>query len=115
MRRPAVRTLLVLAAACWLAAARGGLTLRALVACQHHQPGPGHAGPHGPPSVPSDAPCFCADMTGASDLATVSPAAPAPEPLRVVAAAEVAVADPSLLPLPPSPAFSPESPPPDCA
>ena len=67
------------------------------------------------PAAPSDAPCFCADMTGASDLATVSPAAPAPEPLPVVAAAAVAVADPSLFPLPSSPAFSPESPPPDCA
>src|SRR2546422_11744830 len=115
MRRPAVRTLLVLAAACWLAAGPGGLTLRALLACQHHHAGAGHAGHHGSPSAPSDAPCFCADMTGASDLATVSPAAPASEPLPVVAAAAVAVAEPSLFPLPSSPAFSPESPPPDCA
>jgi len=109
-----VRALLLFAAACWLAAGPGGFTLRALLACQHHHAA-GHAGHHRP-GLPSDAPCFCADMTGASDLATVSPAAPAPEPLPVVAAAAVAVADPSLFPLPLSPAFSPESPPPDlCA
>ena len=116
MRQATTLIVLLLAAGCWLAAGPGGVTIRALLACQHHHAAAGHAGHHGFPSVPSDAPCFCADMTGASDLATVSPAAPAPEPLPVVAAAAVAVADPSLFPLPPSPAFSPESPPPDlCA
>src|SRR5256712_6762629 len=111
MRRPAVRALLLFAAACWLAAGPGGFTLRALLACQHQHAAAGHAAHHGP-GAPSDAPCFCADMTGASDLATVSPAAPAPEPLPVVAAAAVAVAEPSLFPLPSSPALSPQSPPP---
>src|SRR5712692_2926170 len=115
MRRPAVRTLLLLAAACWLAAGPGGLTLRALLACQHAHAAAGHAGHHGP-VAPSDAPCFCADMTGASDLTTVSPAVPAPELLPVVAAQVVPLTDASRFPLPPSPAFSPESPPPDpCA
>ena len=115
MRQATTLTVLLLAAGCWLAGGPGGLTVRALLACQHHHAAAGHAGHHGP-VAPSDAPCFCADMTGASDLATVSPAAPAPEPLPVVAAAAVAVADPSLFPLPLSPAFSPESPPPDlCA
>ena len=116
MRRSATVVLTALAAACWLAAGPGGLTVRALLACQHHHAAAGHAGHHGSPSAPTDAPCFCADMTGASDLATVSPAAPAPEPLPVVAAAAVAVAEPSLFPLPSSPVFSPESPPPElCA
>src|SRR3989441_10356983 len=116
MRRPAVRALLLFAAACWLAAGPGGFTLRALLACQHQHAAAGHAAHHGP-GAPSDAPCFCADMTGASDLATVSPAAPAPEPLPAVAAAGVVpLADASRCSLPPSPAFSPESPPPDpCA
>jgi len=112
MRRAATLALLLIAAGCWLAAGPGGLTLRALLACQHHHAAAGHAGHHRA-GLPSDAPCFCADMTGGSDLATVSPAAPAPEPLPVVAGAAVAVADPSLFPLPLSPAFSPESPPPD--
>src|SRR2546425_12669204 len=112
MRRPAVGALLLFAAACGLAAGPGGFPLRALLACQHQHAAAGHAAHHGL-GAPSDAPCFCADMTGASDLATVSPAAPAPEPLPVVAAAAVAVAEPSLFPLPSSPAFSPESPPPE--
>src|SRR3989449_2728047 len=110
MRRPAVRALLLFAAACWLAAGPGGFTLRALLACQHQHAAADHAGHHGPGS-PSDAPCFCADMTGVSDLATVSPAVPAPEPLAVVAPPVVPLADASRFPLPPSPAFSPESPP----
>src|SRR3989441_8665221 len=115
MRRPAVGALLLSAAACGWAEGPGGFPLRALLACQHQPAAAGHAAHHGP-GAPSDAPCFCADMTGASDLATVSPAAPAPEPLPVVAAAAVAVAEPSLFPLPSSPAFSPESPPPElCA
>src|SRR3989442_1459254 len=113
MRRRAVRTLLLLAAACWLGAGPGGLTLRALLACQHHHRAAGHAGHHGPPSVPSDAPCFCADMTGASDLATVSPAVPVPELLPVLTAPVIAFTNPSPFPLPPSPSFAPESPPPD--
>jgi len=114
MRRAATRTLFLLAAACWLAAGPGGLTLRALLACQHHHAAAGHAGHHGP-VAPSDAPCFCADMTGASDLATVSPAVPVPELLPVLTAPVIAFANPSPFPLPPSPSFAPESPPPDCA
>src|SRR3989442_15390449 len=102
MRRPGVRALLLFAAACWLAAGPGGFPLRALLACQHQHAAAGHAAHHGP-GAPSDPPCFCADMTGASDLATVPPAAPAPEPLPVVAAAAGPPAGPSPFPLPPSP------------
>src|SRR3989442_7646782 len=108
MRRPGVRALLLFAAACWLAAGPGGFTRRALLACQHQHAAAGHAAHHGP-GAPSDAPCFCADMTGASDLATVSPAAPAPEPLPVVAAAAGAVAQASLFPLSSFPALFPEA------
>ena len=115
MRRVATVVLLPLAAACWLAAGPGGLTVRALLACQHHHAAAGHAGHHGSPSAPSDAPCFCADMTGASDLATVSPAVPVPGLLPVLTAQVIAFTDPSPFPLPPSPSFAPESPPPDCA
>jgi len=116
MRRAATFTVLLLAAGCWLAAGPGGLTVRALLACQHHHAAAGHAGHHGP-VAPSDAPCFCADMTGASDLATVSPAVlPVPELPPVLTAPVIALKDPSPFPLPPSPSFAPESPPPDpCA
>jgi len=53
-------------------------------------------------------------MTGGSDVAVVSPAAPAPlaTPLVVPVARRVA-AQPSPFPLPPSPSFAPESPPPN--
>ena len=56
-------------------------------------------------------------MTGVSDLATVSPAVlPVPELLPVLTAPVIAFTDPSPFPLPPSPSFAPESPPPDpCA
>jgi hypothetical protein len=110
MRRAAHLTLLPLAAACWLAAGPGALTVRALLDCRHDHAVGGHAG-HVP--GPGEGPCFCADMTGASNLAAVSPAVPAPEPLAVLGAPVVASTDPSAFPLPPSPAFAPESPPPD--
>src|SRR3989442_6370365 len=116
MRQATTLIVLLLAAGCWLAAGPGGLTVRALLACRHHHAAAGHAGHHGPLSVPSDAPCFCADMTGASDLATVSPAVPVPELLPVLTAPVIAFTDPSPVPRPPSPSFAPESPPPDpCA
>ena len=117
MRRSATVVLTALAAACWLAAGPGGLTVRALLACRHNHAAAGHAGHHGPLSAPSDAPCFCADMTGVSDLATVSPAVlPVPELLPVLTVPVIAFTDPSPFPLPPSPSFAPESPPPDpCA
>src|SRR5216684_265582 len=102
MRRAAILALLLFAAACWLAAGPGGLTVRALLACQHTHAAAGHAGHHGP-AAPSDAPCFCADMTGASDLAMVSPAVPVPELLPVLTAPVIAFTDPSPLYLPPSP------------
>src|SRR5437879_13517113 len=94
MRQATTLTVLLLAAGCWLAGGPGGLTLRALLACQHHHAAAGHAGHHGP-VAPSDAPCFCADMTGASDLATVSPAVPVPELLPVLTAPVIAFANPS--------------------
>src|SRR5438552_15823454 len=96
MRRAATFTVLLLAAGCWLAAGPGGLTVRALLACRHHHAAAGHAAHHGPLSAPSDAPCFCADMTGVSDLATVSPAVlPVPELLPVLTAPVIAFTDPS--------------------
>ncbi|HYT83080.1 MAG TPA: hypothetical protein VEK86_06495 [Gemmatimonadales bacterium] len=103
------RTLLLVAAACWLSAGPGGVTVRAIMACQHRQAHPhaGHAG------MPSDAPCFCGEMTGGSSLAVstavpaVLPAAPTiPRPVQ-------ARAYPSPAPLPPSPSLAPESPPPN--
>ncbi len=115
MRQATTLTVLLLAAGCWLAGGPGGLTVRALLACQHHHAAAGHAGHHGP-VAPSDSPGFCADMTAASDLATVSPAVPVPELLPVLTAPVIAFTDPSPFPLPPSPSFAPESPPPDpCA
>ncbi|HYT70093.1 MAG TPA: hypothetical protein VEK78_01855 [Gemmatimonadales bacterium] len=104
------RTLWLVAAACWLTAGPGGVTVQAVMACQHrqaHQPHAGHAG------GPGDAPCFCDEMTGGSTLA-ISPAVPAvlpgaPEIPRPVRARSY----PSRSPLPPSPSLAPESPPPN--
>src|SRR2546427_12995644 len=102
MRRSATVALMALAAVCWLAAGPGGLTVRALLACQNPHAAAGHAGHHGPLSAPSDAPCFCADMTGVSDLATVSPAVlPVPELLPAPPAPGGPFVAPSPLPRPP--------------
>ena len=102
--------LFTLAAACWLAAGPGGATLQGTLACRHHathQSHPSHGG------APTDGPCFCGEMTGSADLA-LSVAVPAPLPASpAIAVPEQTLVDPSLFPLPPSPAFSPTPPPPN--
>lgn len=108
---PARLAFLALAAACWLAAGPGGVPIQAAIACQHHAlHQPLHAG-H--PAAPTDGPCFCDEMSRGLDLA-VSAAVPAP----VVAAAILTPSHDALpplspFPLPHSPSFAPESPPPD--
>jgi hypothetical protein len=98
------------AATCWIAAGPGGETARALLACSHetmhHAAGRHH-------SAPADGPCFCDQMTGGLDLA-VSTAAPTPPVVSpVVVRPTVLVMDRSRFLVPPSPAFSPISPPPN--
>jgi len=110
MRCTAALFVYALATCCWLAGGPGGATLDAVLACRHHQAHHTHGG-H--PGTPSDGPCFCSEMTGGSEMA-VSPATPAPlaTPLVVPVAQRVA-AQRSPFPLPPSPCFAPESPPPN--
>jgi len=102
--------LFCVAAACWIAAGPGGETTRALLACSHEAMHHAAGGHH---SAPTDGPCFCDQMTGGLDLA-VSTAAPTP-PVRspVVTVPTIMVIDPPYFPLPPSPAFSPITPPPN--
>ncbi len=102
--------LFTLAAACWLAAGPGGVTVQALLACRHHamhQSHEGHAG------APANGPCFCGEMAGGSDVA-VSTAAPTPPVASPALAIPNAVPMyPRLFPLPPSPVFPPTPPPPN--
>src|SRR6266700_5148749 len=73
--RSAPRSILfTLAAACWLAAGPGGLTVREVLVCRHHAAH--HTAGHHPAS-PADGPCFCDQMAGALHLA-VSTAVPPP-------------------------------------
>jgi len=110
MRRVAGLTAYALAAACWLAAGPGGATVDALIACRHHQAHHAHGGHAG---APSNGPCFCGEMTGGSDL-VMSPAVPAALVARPVMAVVLRCASyPAPFPLPPSPSFAPESPPPN--
>jgi len=110
MRRAAAFTCYALAAACWLAGGPGGAMLDALIACRHHLTHHAHAGHAG---APSDGPCFCGEMTGGSDVA-ISPAMATPLATQlVVTVARRVDAPPSPFPLPPSPSFAPESPPPN--
>ncbi len=109
MRRAAALSLYAFAAACWLAGGPGGVTLDAMLACRHqtHHTHGGHAG------TPPDGPCFCSEMTSGSDVA-VSVAVPAPLATHlVVTVARRVAAHPSPFPLPRSPSFAPESPPPN--
>jgi len=110
MRRASTLALLLLAAACWLAAGPGGQTIQALLACHHHMVHRSHPGHQ---HAPADAPCFCDQMTGGLDLA-VSPAVPAPlAPAPAILSPVLEPSSPSLFLLPPSPAFPPVSPPPN--
>ena len=89
---------LLVAAAAWVAAGPGGVTLQAIAVCRHHRPaGVAHHGHDA--KLPPGTPCFCDEMTGGSDVA-LAPAVPAPAAIPVlVAGAEGAM----LVPLPPSP------------
>ena len=110
MRSSPRLVLFTLAAACWLFAGPGGATARALLACHHHATHHA-AGRHH--TVPSDGPCFCDEMTGGLDL-VVSTAVPTPEtPGLTLVAPAARQSDPSLFHLPPSPSFSPTTPPPN--
>ncbi len=110
MRRAPLVGLLALAAACWIAAGPGGMTVQALLACRHdatHQSHQGHGG------APANAPCFCGEMTGGSDVA-VSAAVPTPPMPGLTLVVPVRQLPPaSLFPLPPSPSFGPTPPPPN--
>src|SRR2546425_1767334 len=109
MRRVAGLTAYALAAACWLAAGPGGVTVDALIACRHHQAHHAHGG-HA--DVPSNGPCFCGEMTGGSDL-VMSPAVPAPLVAPPVVAVVLCCASPPApFPPPPSPSLPPPTPPP---
>jgi len=114
-RRASSRVVFWLAASCWLAAGPGGVVVRAVLACRHaamHMASsPGHAG-HGGPHMPSDGPCFCSQMVGGFDH-VLSVAMPAVEPVRsLIVAPGMALRPSSPFPLPPSPLFAPETPPP---
>ena len=109
--RSALRSIcFTLAAACWLAAGPGGLTVREVLVCRHHAVHH-RAGAH--PSSPANGPCFCHQMTGGLDVA-VSTAVPTPlVPQLAILPAVVRPVPPSLFPLPSSPFYSPTPPPPD--
>jgi hypothetical protein len=92
-----VPTLLV-AAAVWLAAGPGGVTLRAIAACWHHQAAHATHGGHAP-QLPPGSPCFCDEMTGGNDV-LVSPELPTP---AAVPDLIVALVQQVPFPLPPSP------------
>jgi hypothetical protein len=102
--------LFALAAVCWLAAGPGGATLQGELACRHHAT---HQSHHGHGAAPADGPCFCGEMTGSADLA-LSVAVPAPLPASpAIALPDQVLIYSSLFPLPPSPSFSPTTPPPN--
>jgi hypothetical protein len=109
-RLASFRLVVVLAAACWVAAGPGGLVLRQSLAGRDAMAA--HHGPHGHHMPSGGGPCFCTQMVGAFDQ-TVSATMPSVDATgRLVAGADVTVADPSAVPLPPSPTFTPETPPP---
>jgi hypothetical protein len=109
MRRRSTVLALTLAAACWLAAGPGFVGLEAVLLCHHHYGAMGHR--HGRP-LPADGPCFCDQMVGSLDTAAADAATAAPAPVAITVDRFVPGADPSPFPLPPSPTFTPETPPP---
>jgi hypothetical protein len=113
MRRGSTVLALTLAAACWLAAGPGFVGLEAALLCHHHY---GAMGQHHRHSMPSDGPCFCDQMIGALDTAAPDVLASPPAPAVITVARFVPEAPVSRFPLPPSPSFIPETPPPNaCA
>jgi hypothetical protein len=109
MRRRSTVLALTLAAACWLAAGPGFVGLEAALLCRHHYGAMGHQ--HGHP-MPADGPCFCDQMIGTLDAAAPHAVPDAPAPAAVTAERFVPEPAVSRFPLPPSPSFAPETPPP---
>ena len=92
---------LTLAAACWLAAGPGFVGLEAALLCHYHEHHMSH-----------DGPCFCAQMGGALDATAPDALAHAPAPVAITVERLVPDAHASLFPIPPSPSFTPDTPPP---
>ncbi len=110
MRRRSTVLALTLAAACWLAAGPGFVGLEAALLCHHHY---GAMGQHHGHPMPADGPCFCDQMVGALDTAAPDALAAAPAPVAITVDRFVPDADPSPFPVPRSPSFTPETPPPN--
>ncbi|HET7791250.1 MAG TPA: hypothetical protein VFK78_10695 [Gemmatimonadales bacterium] len=110
MRRSPVVSTLFVAAACWLAAGPGAVSLQVAAACRHHAM---HM--TGPASMPSQGPCFCDQMPTGFAVVT-APWVPAPaEFAPAVTLPIVAHRDASPFPPPSSHSVSPEPPPPNAA
>jgi len=105
MRRRSTVLALTLAAACWLAAGPGFVGLEAALLCRYHERHMSH-----------DGPCFCAQMSGALDATAADALHDIPAPVAITVARLVPESHVSRFPLPPSPSFAPETPPPNaCA
>jgi hypothetical protein len=109
MRRRSTALALTLAAASWLAAGPGFVGLEAALLCHHHYGAMGHH--HGHPT-PAEGPCFCDQMIGALDAAAPDAVADAPARVAVTVVGLVLAPHASRFPLPLSPSFAPETPPP---
>src|SRR5690349_4013742 len=109
MRRRSTVLALTLAAACWLAAGPGFVGLEAALLCHHHY---GAMGQHHGHPMPADGPCFCDQMIGALDTAAADALPDAPVPVAITVERLVPDAHAALFPVPASPSFSPETPPP---
>jgi hypothetical protein len=109
MRRCSIVLALTLAAVCWLAAGPGFVGLEAALLCHHHYGAMGHHHGH---SMPSDGPCVCDQMIGALDAAASDALSDAPAPVDITVARIVPDAHAALFPIPPSPSFTPDTPPP---
>jgi len=101
MRRRSTVLALTLAAVCWLAAGPGFVGLEAAL-CGHHH---GH-------HMPSNGPCFCDQMMSSLDIASPDALPDAPAVVAVTIERLVPDGHASLFPLPPSPSFTPDTPPP---
>ena len=109
MRRCSTVLALTLAAVCWLAAGPGFVGLEAALLCHHHY---GAMGQHHEHSMPSDGPCVCDQMIGALDTAAPDVLADAPAPAAITVERLLPDAHAALFPIPPSPSFTPDTPPP---
>lgn len=102
---------LTLAAAAWLAAGPGFVGLEAALLCRHHYGAMNHRHGHPMPAGP----CFCDQMVGSLDTAAADVLPDAPRPVAITVARFVPASDVSRFPLPPSPTFTPETPPPNAS